>query len=125
MPITFGLKMVNLACDSSISPRGPTCLSGRKTGKKRTAEELKNENFRRQLLTYESKADTLRDNFQADIYFLVRRKGKLRVYTSRSSLSDSHWPLLPEQIAEYYPLPVIKTGVRDVSKKSQGVARIP
>jgi hypothetical protein len=77
--------------------------------KKKTAEQLKDENFRRQILTFRAKGDTLRGKFGADVFVLVRRKGKLMVYTSRNSLDDPQWPLQPEEIARYYPLPMITT----------------
>jgi hypothetical protein len=83
---------------------------------KKTAEQLKNKNFRRQRLTFAEKGDRLRA-FDADVFILVRRKGKLVMYTSRSSLDDSQWPLRPEEIARYYPLPVIKTPETFESRK--------
>ena len=75
---------------------------------KKTAEQLKDENFRRQKIKLAEKGDRLR-KFDADVFMLVRRKGKLTIYTSRNSLDDPQWPLRPEEIARYYPLPVIKT----------------
>jgi hypothetical protein len=91
-----------------------TCQSTQKMAesskiKKKTAEQLRDENFRRQILTFEAKGDTLTEDFSADVFLLVKRKGKLRVYTSRASLDDPQWPLRREEIARYYPLPVIKT----------------
>jgi hypothetical protein len=93
-----------------------TCHSNPKNAKssskrgitKKTAEQLKDENFRRQKLTFAEKGDRLRV-FDADVFILVRRKGKLMIYTSRNSLDNPQWPLRPEEIARYYPLPVIKT----------------
>lgn len=82
--------------------------SSSKRGITKTAEQLKDENFRRQQLTFAEKGDRLRA-FDADVFILVRRKGKLMIYTSRNSLDDPQWPLRPEEIARYYPLPVIKT----------------
>lgn len=70
---------------------------------KKTAEQLRNENFRRQNLTYAEKGNRLRKDFGADVFILVRRKGKLTIYTSRNSLDDPQWPLRPEEIASYYP----------------------
>jgi len=75
---------------------------------KKTAEQLKDENFRRQKETIAEKGDRLR-KFDADVFILVKRKGKLMIYTSRNSLDDPQWPLRLEEIATYYPLPVIKT----------------
>lgn len=77
--------------------------------KKKTGEQRSGENFRRQILTFEAKGDKLREDFGADVFVLVRRKGRIRVYTSRKSLSDSEWPLPREAIAEHYPLPMVKT----------------
>jgi len=70
---------------------------------KKTAEQLRDENFRRQNLTYAEKGDRLRADFGADVFILVLRKGKLTIYTSRNSLDDPQWPLRPEEIASYYP----------------------
>jgi hypothetical protein len=75
---------------------------------KKTAEQVNNENFRRQNVTFAKKADRLREEFGADVFILVRRKGKLLVYTSRDSLDDPQWPLQPGEIADYYPK-LIKT----------------
>lgn len=75
---------------------------------KKTAEQLRDENFRRQNLTFAEKGDRLGEEFGADVFILVRRKGKLTVYTSRNSLDDPRWPLRPEDIASYYPK-LIKT----------------
>lgn len=77
--------------------------------KKKTAEQLSDERFRRQILTFEAKGDKLRENFGADVFVLVRRKGRVRVYTSRKSLGDPEWPLRREEIARHYPLPMVKT----------------
>jgi hypothetical protein len=90
--------------------------------KKKTAEQLRDENFRRQILTFEAKGDTLTEDFNADVFVLVKRKGKLRVYTSRASLDDPQWPLRPEDIARYYPLPVIKTS--DTFKSCERKAKV-
>jgi hypothetical protein len=79
--------------------------------RKKTAEQLNDENFRRQIQTFEAKGDKLRENFGADVFVLVRRKGRVRVYTSRQSLGDPEWPLRREEIAKHYPLPMIKTPV--------------
>jgi len=87
--------------------------------KKKTAEQLKDENFRRQILTFEEKGDKLREDFGADVFVLVRRKGKVRVYTSRNSLDDPQWPLRLEEIARYYPLPVIKTSSTSHERKAK------
>jgi hypothetical protein len=75
---------------------------------KKTAEQLNDENFRRQNVTFAEKADRLREEFGADVFILVRRKGKLLVYTSCDSLDDPRWPLRPGEIADYYPK-LIKT----------------
>lgn len=83
--------------------------SSKQAIKRKTAEQIRDENFRRQNLTFAAKGDKLRREFEADVFVLIRRKGKLMVYTSRNSLDDPQWPLRPEQIARYYPLPVIKT----------------
>lgn len=61
------------------------------------------------MLTFEAKGDTLREDFDADVFILIRRKGKIRVYTSRNSLCNLQWPLKKEEIAKYYPMPVVKT----------------
>lgn len=74
----------------------------------KTAEQLDDENFRRQNVTFAEKADRFREDFGADVFTLVRRKGKLMVYTSRNSLDDPQWPLRPGEIANYFPK-VIKT----------------
>lgn len=60
--------------------------------KKKTAEQLSDERFRRQILTFEAKGDKLRENVGADVFVLIRRKGRLRVYTSRRFLGDPEWP---------------------------------
>jgi hypothetical protein len=70
---------------------------------KKTTEQLDDENFRRQNETFAEKADRLRKDFGADVFILVRRKGKLTGYTSRDSLDDPRWPLRPEEIANYFP----------------------
>ena len=70
---------------------------------KKTAEQLRDENFRRQNVTYAEKGDRFREDFGADVFILVLRKGKLTIYTSRNSLDDPQWPLRPEEIASYYP----------------------
>ena len=75
---------------------------------KKTAEQLKDENFRRQKRTFAEKGDRLR-KLDADVFILLRRKGKLTIYTSRDRLDDPLWPLRQEDIARYYPLPVVKT----------------
>jgi hypothetical protein len=90
--------------------------------KKKTTEQLRDENFRRQIVTFETKGDTLRGEFGADVFVLVRRKGKLMVYTSRTSLDDPQWPLRPEEIVTYYPLPVIKTS--DTFKSCEKEAKV-
>jgi hypothetical protein len=54
---------------------------------KKTAEQLKDENFRRQKTIFTEKGDRLRE-FNANIFILLRRKGKLTIYTSRKSLND-------------------------------------
>ena len=77
--------------------------------RKKTVEQLSDENFRRQILTFEAKGDKLRENFGADVFVLVRRKGRVRVYTSRKSLGDLEWPLQREEITKHYPLPMVKT----------------
>jgi hypothetical protein len=69
----------------------------------KTPEQLHNENFRRQNITFVEKADRLRKEFGADMFVLIRRKGKLTVYTSRDSLIDSQWPLQLRDITDYYP----------------------
>ncbi len=74
---------------------------------KKTTEQLRDENFRRQNCTYAEKGDRLRE-FGADVFVLVLRKGKLTIYTSRNSLDDPQWPLRREEIASYYPK-LIKT----------------
>lgn len=56
--------------------------------KKKTTDQLKDENFRRQIQTFGAKGDLLRKAFGADIFVLVRRKGKHMVYTSRNSVED-------------------------------------
>jgi len=81
----------------SSSKRGTT---------KKTAEQLKDENFRRQKETIAEKGERLR-KFDADVFILVKRKGKLMIYTSRNSLDDPQWPLRLEEIARYYSLPMI------------------
>jgi hypothetical protein len=75
---------------------------------KKTAEQLRDENFCRQNLTFAEKGDRLREDFGADVFILVRRKGKLTIYTSRNALDDPQWPLRPEETASYYPK-LIKT----------------
>ena len=55
---------------------------------KKTAEQLDDENFRRQNMSFAEKADRLREEFSADVFMLVRRREKLIVYTSRDSLND-------------------------------------
>jgi len=77
--------------------------------RKKTAEQLRDEKFRRQILTFEAKGEKLRENFGADVFVLVRRKGRVRVYTSRKSLSNPEWPPQREEIAKHYPLPMVKT----------------
>ena len=75
----------------------------------KTRKQLDNENFRRQTLTLAKKGNRLKEAYDADVFILVRRKGKLTVYTSCESLDDPQWPLLPEKIKSYYPLPTIQT----------------
>ena len=70
---------------------------------KKTAEQLKDKNYRRQKLTFKQKGDTLRKEFGADIFILLRQKGKLEIYISRDSLINTRWPLQLDEIAEYYP----------------------
>jgi hypothetical protein len=70
---------------------------------KKTAEQLDDENFRRQNVTFAEKAERRREEFGADVFILVRRKGKLMVYTSRNSLDDRQWPLRGREITNYYP----------------------
>jgi hypothetical protein len=70
----------------------PSALEKAKSSSKReiprkTAEQLKDENFRRQKIKLAEKGDRLR-KFDADVFMLVRRKGKLTIYTSRTSLED-------------------------------------
>lgn len=71
--------------------------------REKTADQLDDENFRRQRVTLVEKADRFRELFGADVFILVRRKGKLMVYTSRNSLNDPQWPLRPGQIETYFP----------------------
>jgi len=59
---------------------------------KKTPKQLEDENFRRQSVTFEEKADRLREEFGADVFLLVRRKGKLTGYTSSMALDDPRWP---------------------------------
>ena len=73
---------------------------------KKTAEQLTDDNFRRQNITFEKKGYRL-SGFDADVFILVRRKGKLSGFTSRSCLNDPHWPPKLEEIAKHYPLPII------------------
>jgi hypothetical protein len=89
---------------------------------KKTAEQLNDENFRRQNIKFAEKADRLREEFGADVFILVRRKGKLKVYTSRDSLDDPQWPLRPGEIANYYPK-LIKTP--ETLKTSKGSRKRP
>jgi hypothetical protein len=59
---------------------------------KKTAKQLKDENFRRQEKTFIKKGDRLR-KLNANVFILLRRKGKLTIYTSRDRLDDPLWPL--------------------------------
>ena len=77
--------------------------SSEREATKKTANQLNDENFRRQNVTFAEKAERLREEFGADVFILVRRKGRLMVYTSRNSLDDPQWPLRPGEIANYYP----------------------
>lgn len=63
------------------------------------------------------KGDTFRSEFGADVFILVRQKGKLEVYTSRNSLDDPQWPLRPEEIASYYPKLIKTPGTFKIREK--------
>jgi hypothetical protein len=67
--------------------------------KKKTKEQLVNENFRRQNKSLAKKGNKL-TKFEADVYILVRRKGNITIYTSLEDprLEDPRWPLRPEDI---------------------------
>jgi len=86
---------------------------------KKTAEQLNDENFRRQNVTFAEKADRLREEFGADVFILVRRKGKLLVYTSRDSLDDPQWPLRRGEITDYYPKLVKTPETLKILKRSR------
>ena len=66
--------------------------------KKKTKEQLKNENFRRQNKSLTKRGNKL-TKFEADVYIQVRRKGKITIYTSlEDPLEDPSWPLRPEDV---------------------------
>jgi hypothetical protein len=69
---------------------------------KKTIQQLTDENFGRQNISFLEEGDRLWEDFGADVFMLVRRKGNLTGNTSRSSLDDPQWPLRPEEIAKYY-----------------------
>jgi hypothetical protein len=56
--------------------------------KKKTADQFNDKNFRRQNVIFAKKVNKFKKEFSADIFILVRRKGKLLIYTSRDSLND-------------------------------------
>ncbi|MCJ1426158.1 hypothetical protein MMC29_004060 [Sticta canariensis] len=70
--------------------------------KKKSKEQQKSENFRRQVETILCKCHRL-SGFDAEVYFHVRRKGKSNIFTTYQD-----GPPGSKEIARYYPLPVIK-----------------
>jgi hypothetical protein len=91
--------------------------------RKKSKEELKTENYRRQIETLFEKIHRLATSFGADIFIQARRKSKQNLYTSFEDLS---WPPRIKDIvvslqlafilhlanlakANSYPLPAIMT----------------
>jgi hypothetical protein len=62
-------------------------------------------NFRKQKDTMIKKAERMRQNFDADIYILIRRKGRLYGYCGKTD-SEPHtkWPLSEDEIVFRPPL---------------------
>jgi hypothetical protein len=75
---------------TSSSPRRENSRTEGETITKKAKKKLKDENFRWQNKTL-GKLDNDIITFGADVYIQVRRKGKIRIYTS--SLDDCTWPL--------------------------------
>jgi hypothetical protein len=62
---------------------------------KKSDEQLKDENFRRQNKTFKKRGNKL-SLLGAEVYIQVLRKGKLSIYTT--SLDHNAWPLREEHI---------------------------
>jgi hypothetical protein len=74
--------------DTLISPKKDRTI-------KRTSEQLKDENFRRQKITLGKRGNKL-STFGAKVYIQVLRKGKLWIFTS--TLDDNTFPICAENI---------------------------
>ena len=61
------------------------------TTTKKTTEQLRDNNFRRQNKKFEEKGNRLTE-FNADVFLLIKRNRKLIGYTSHSSLNNLIWP---------------------------------
>jgi hypothetical protein len=77
-----------------------------KKNRKKTKEELRSENYRRQMETLFEKVDRMVSSFGVDISLHVRRNNKQKLYTSSEDLS---WP----------------AGVKDVVVSSQFSSMLP
>ncbi|KAH6667811.1 hypothetical protein B0J14DRAFT_658590 [Halenospora varia] len=78
------------------------------------------ENFRRRKINLISKADDLHRFFGADIFLVIRKRGRYCAYYSREELD---WPPTKEQLEHSHPLPKIRTPADfDVTKGDDKVA---
>jgi hypothetical protein len=120
-----------MPCSTKSTPRPdetfPSALEKAKSSSKReiprkTAEQLKDENFRRQNIKLAEKGDRLR-TFDADVFMLVRRKGKLTIYTSRTSLEDPQAAMQRGQ-HRHRMLPMLASASASASRRRSSSIRI-
>jgi len=74
---------------TSISTGSMASLKHNRRIRKKTKEELDNENYRRQMKTLWKKIDRMVMSFGIDIFVHARRESKQEIYTSSEDLS---WP---------------------------------